>query len=72
MIVSTPLQQVGRTYVLHEGRKLSYFAGCDYFRLASHPQVLKAAMTGDPQIWTERFRLAPHDRQSPNLRATGA
>src|SRR5882757_6034785 len=46
MTVSTPLQQVDRTYVLHEGRKLSYFAGCDYFRLASHPQVLNAAVAG--------------------------
>jgi glycine C-acetyltransferase len=40
------LQQVDRTYVLIKGRKLSYFAGCDYFRLASHPQVLKAVETG--------------------------
>ena len=32
MTVSPPLQQVDRTYVRHQGRKLSYFAGCDYFR----------------------------------------
>ncbi len=38
-----PLQQVERTYVRWQGRKLSYFAGCDYFRLASHPAVLQAA-----------------------------
>ncbi len=38
-----PLQQVNRTYVRFKGRTLSYFAGCDYFRLASHPQVLRAA-----------------------------
>lgn len=37
-----PLQQVDRTCVLHRGRKLAYFAGCDYFRLASHPRVLQA------------------------------
>jgi 7-keto-8-aminopelargonate synthetase-like enzyme len=38
-----PLQQIDRTYVLWRGRKLSYFAGCDYLRLSSHPAVLKAA-----------------------------
>lgn len=46
MTVSPTLQQVDRTYVLYQGRKLSYFAGCDYFRLASHPEVLKAATIG--------------------------
>jgi 7-keto-8-aminopelargonate synthetase-like enzyme len=38
-----PVQQVDRTYVLWRGRKFSYFAGCDYLRLASHPAVLNAA-----------------------------
>ena len=38
-----PLQQIDRTFVLWRGRKLSYFAGCDYLRLSSHPAVLKAA-----------------------------
>jgi len=37
-----PLQQVERTFVRYNGRKLAYFAGCDYFRLASHPKVLAA------------------------------
>jgi 7-keto-8-aminopelargonate synthetase-like enzyme len=41
-----PLQQVGRTCVRHRGRELIYFSGCDYFRLASHPAVLKAARDG--------------------------
>jgi 7-keto-8-aminopelargonate synthetase-like enzyme len=41
-----PLQQVDRTYVRFQGRKFSYFAGCDYFRLASHPKVLRAAEQG--------------------------
>src|ERR1044071_117652 len=41
-----PLQQVRRTYVRFRGRTLSYFAGCDYFRLASHPAVLKAVGDG--------------------------
>lgn len=40
------LQQVRRTYVRHRGRELSFFAGCDYFRLASHPAVLKATVSG--------------------------
>jgi len=35
-----------RTYVLNRGRELSYFGGCDYFRLSSHPRVLKALTTG--------------------------
>lgn len=41
-----PLQQVDRTYVRFRNRKLSYFSGCDYFRLASHPRVLAAAEAG--------------------------
>src|SRR5437867_2484761 len=41
-----PLQQVNRTFVRLRGRTLSYFGGCDYFRLASHPQVLKAVGDG--------------------------
>ncbi len=44
--LAEPLQQVDRTSVLHRGRKLAYFAGCDYFRLASHPDVLKAIHCG--------------------------
>jgi len=41
-----PLQQVNRTYVRYRQRKLSYFSGCDYFRLASHPRVVAALQTG--------------------------
>jgi 7-keto-8-aminopelargonate synthetase-like enzyme len=41
-----PMQQVDRTYVRHQGRRLSYFSGCDYFRLASHPAVVKAVQEG--------------------------
>lgn len=40
------LQQIARTYVRFCGRKLSYFSGCDYFRLASHPEVLAAVHSG--------------------------
>jgi len=46
------MQQVDRTFVRFQGRKLIYFAGCDYFRLASHPRVLEAAA-----IALERFGL---------------
>jgi 7-keto-8-aminopelargonate synthetase-like enzyme len=46
MIEPEPLQQINRTYVRLGNRKLSYFAGCDYFRLASHPQVLDALRSG--------------------------
>jgi 7-keto-8-aminopelargonate synthetase-like enzyme len=38
-----PLIQVDRTYALIEGRKLAYFSGCDYFRLATHSKVIEAA-----------------------------
>jgi 7-keto-8-aminopelargonate synthetase-like enzyme len=37
------LQQVDRTGVRISGRTLVYFGGCDYFRLASHPAVRRAA-----------------------------
>jgi 7-keto-8-aminopelargonate synthetase-like enzyme len=46
MTVSAPLQQIGRTYVRSGRRKLSYFSGCDYFRLASHPKVHAAIQIG--------------------------
>ena len=41
-----PLQQLARNHVRFRGRKLLYFSGCDYFRLASHPAVLQAAVDG--------------------------
>jgi 8-amino-7-oxononanoate synthase len=40
------LQQLGGSRVLWRGRGLIYFSGCDYFRLAEHPAVLKAAADG--------------------------
>jgi 8-amino-7-oxononanoate synthase len=40
------LQQIRRTFVRRGGRTLSYFAGCDYFRLGSHPKVVKALTEG--------------------------
>lgn len=46
MNLSEPLQQIDRTYVRIGKRRLSYFAGCDYFRLASHPKVLRAMEVG--------------------------
>ncbi len=46
MTEAAPLQQVDRTYVLFRGRKFSYFSGCDYYRLASHPVVLRAVTEG--------------------------
>jgi len=44
------LQQVERNFVRWRGRKLVYFSGCDYFRLASHPAVLQAAAAGLKQF----------------------
>jgi len=46
MIEPEPLQQIDRTYVLLGARRLSYFSGCDYFRLASHPEVMAAFEAG--------------------------
>ena len=46
VIQPEPVQQVRRTYVRYRGRTLSYFGGCDYFRLASHPVVLAALRDG--------------------------
>jgi 8-amino-7-oxononanoate synthase len=46
MPLAAPLQQIDRTMVLHRGRKLIYFGGCDYFRLPSHPEVLRALHEG--------------------------
>lgn len=46
MIEPAPLQQIDRTYVRFRGRKLCYFSGCDYFRLASNPKVLAALQAG--------------------------
>jgi 7-keto-8-aminopelargonate synthetase-like enzyme len=46
MTEAPPLQQLDRTFVRFNGRKLSYFSGCDYFRLASHPKVISALQTG--------------------------
>jgi len=52
MTEAEPMQQLDRTYVRFRGRKLSYFSGCDYFRLASHPAVLRAVKQG-----VERYGL---------------
>ncbi len=46
MTTLEPLQQIGHSRVLWRGRKLDYFSGCDYFRLASHPSIFKAAAAG--------------------------
>jgi len=46
MTVLEPLQQLGGSRVRWRGRELIYFSGCDYFRLAEHPAVLKAAADG--------------------------
>jgi len=43
---SDPLQQINRTFVRSHGRTLSYFGGCDYFRLGSHPKILRAVNAG--------------------------
>ena len=44
--LAPPLRQIDRTHVLYQSRKLTYFGGCDYFRLSSHPAVLAAIQSG--------------------------
>lgn len=46
MQIAPALQQIDRTWVMYRGRKLSYFSGCDYYRMSSHPAVLRACRTG--------------------------
>jgi len=46
VIEPDPLQQIDRTWVSFRGRKLSYFSGCDYFRLSTHPEVLSTLRAG--------------------------
>jgi 7-keto-8-aminopelargonate synthetase-like enzyme len=46
MTALEPLQQLGNSLVRWRGRELIYFSGCDYFRLASHPKINKAATDG--------------------------
>ena len=41
----SPLRRIGRTWVAHRALRLSYFGGCDYFRLACHPFLCRAART---------------------------
>lgn len=46
MSLSPPLQQIDRVFVRVRGRRLIYFGGCDYFRMASHPEVRRALQDG--------------------------
>ena len=46
MTALEPLQQIGRTRIRWRGRELTYFSGCDYFRMAQHPAVLQAVGEG--------------------------
>jgi len=71
MIEPEPLQQVERTYVRLGKRKLSYFGGCDYFRLASHPKVIAALHDGADRYGLNVAASASHHRQSRALLQTG-
>lgn len=44
------LEAVDRTWVRWRGRTLTYFGGCDYFRLSSHPRMLRAVRDGLEQF----------------------
>ena len=64
MPLAPPLQQIDRTFVLFRSRKLSYFGGCDYFRLSSHPRVLRAFHSGTKEfglnVAASRFTTGNH------------
>ena len=45
MIEPGTLEFIGDNDVRWGGRTLTYFSGCDYFRLARHPRVAAAAQT---------------------------
>jgi 7-keto-8-aminopelargonate synthetase-like enzyme len=42
--LSEPLAQAGRVHVQFRGRKLIYFGGCDYYRLASNAHLKKVVV----------------------------
>ena len=42
MSLPAAIQPDGATHVRYRGRRLIYFGGCDYYRLARHPRLLKA------------------------------
>jgi 8-amino-7-oxononanoate synthase len=64
MDLAEPLQQTDRTYVRWRGKKLTYFGGCDYFRLSSHPEILQAIKNGIDQfglnVAASRFTTGNH------------
>ena len=42
MSLPEAIQPDGATHVRYRGRRLIYFGGCDYYRLAHHTKLLKA------------------------------
>ena len=64
--IAEPLTHVDRVFVKYRRRKLIYFGGCDYFRLSSHPRVLRAAervlKTEAPNVSASRVTTGNHWR----------
>jgi 7-keto-8-aminopelargonate synthetase-like enzyme len=44
LALAEPLEQIDRVWVRYRGRKLLYFGGCDYYRLASDPVIARCAV----------------------------
>jgi 7-keto-8-aminopelargonate synthetase-like enzyme len=63
MSLAPPLQQIDGTFVLFRGKKLSYFGGCDYFRLSAHPRILRRLRDG---LSTYGLNVAASRRTSGN------
>ena len=45
MSLPPSIQPVDATHVRYRGQRLVYYGGCDYYRLARHPKLLKAHST---------------------------
>jgi 8-amino-7-oxononanoate synthase len=59
-----PIEQVGRVHVRYRGRKLIYFGGCDYYRLASNDHlkntVTRALKTDGLNVAASRVTTGNH------------
>lgn len=44
LALAEPLEQFDRVWVRYRGRKLLYFGGCDYYRLASDPVIARCVV----------------------------
>lgn len=64
LVEGPPLRQVAKNLIEADGQRLLYFAGCDYFRFASHPAILRAIdlalRPGGLNVAASRFTTGNH------------